>query len=215
MSAGSQGVSLNIQSNLSGDEREEAYQELFSFYDDQHLLSSLENLIHRYYSLNILSSLELLNPADDAYAAGITFTGGYNDNFRVGETIRICMDSRLRSYSVLLSVNLEGLYLLFPQTREEHVSHLFTNPICSEPMAVSPPTGTVLIVTILFADKTLLPIAPYLAGEEQLFIEPAYWSYDLSATENAVEFSENLFLSLHNALSGGYSTKSRFIKTYQ
>lgn len=214
MNTGSNETSLTIHSNVSGDDAKDAYQEHFYFSDDQHLLSSLETIISRYYCLNILKSLDLLNPADDAYAAGITIKGGHNGMFRVGETIRICMDSRLKTYSSLLSVNLEGLYLLFPQTREEHVSHLFKNPICSEPMAVSPPTGTVLVVAILFADKTLLPLDPYLAGEEQVLIEPASWPYDLSATDNAVEFSENLFLSLYSALPGKYSTKSRFIKTY-
>ena len=86
-------------------------------------------------------------------------------------------------------------------------------PFCTQPMEISPPTGTEIVAAILLSDKSLLPIDRYLAGEEAVIIEPASWPYDLSATENAMVYCETLFTSLYNALPENYSIKSQFIKT--
>jgi hypothetical protein len=87
-------------------------------------------------------------------------------------------------------------------------------PLCTEPLPVSPPTGSELVAAILFSDKTLLPLDRYLAAEDQVIIEPASWSYDLSESDNAVEYCERLLTSLHNSSPEKWSAKSQFIKTY-
>jgi hypothetical protein len=80
-------------------------------------------------------------------------------------------------------------------------------------MEVSLPTGNELVAAVLIADKSVLSLDRYLAGDEQVLIEPVSWSYDLSSPDNAVEYCENLFTSLYNAPPEKYSTKSQFIKT--
>ncbi len=157
--------------------------------------------------------MELLKPFDNEYGNAVTINGGSDGMFRVGDTIEICLNTSRRAYSTLLSVNSEGLYMLYPQTRDEHTPLTFEKPFCTGPMDVSPPAGNELVVAILFADKALLPLDRYLADDEQVIIEPASWSYDLSAPDNAVEYCEALFKSLYNAPREKFSTKCQFVKT--
>jgi tetratricopeptide (TPR) repeat protein len=81
-------------------------------------------------------------------------------------------------------------------------------------MVISPPTGNELIAAVMFTDKSLLSIDQYLAGDEQIIIEPVSWPYNLHAPNNAVQYCERLFSSLYHAPMDEYSVKSRFIKTY-
>jgi hypothetical protein len=208
-----QEISLTMHNNVYGDDKIETYQESYYFTDENQLFSALENIIKRYYCFNVLRSMDLLKPFDDEYATAVTINGGTGGSFRVGEAIEICLNSDRQAYSMLLSVNPEGLYLLSPLTREENVLLVSGKPFCTPQMEVSPPDGNSLVAAILFTDKTLLPLDRYLAGDEAVVVEPASWSYDLSTTDNAVEYCETLFTSLYNAPPEKYSTKSEFIKT--
>ena len=211
----SQEISLSIHSNVFGDDQIETYQESLNFKDENQLFSSLENIIKRYYCFNIMRSINLLKSVDDEYATTITINGGTYGMFKVGETIELCLSSVREAYFMLLSVNTEGMYLLYPETREEYIPLISGKPFCTQPMEVTPPTGNEIVAAILIADKTLLPIDRYLAGDEAVIIEPVSWSYDLSAADNAVEYCESLFNSLYNTAPDRYSAKSQFIKTYK
>jgi hypothetical protein len=162
-----------------------------------------------------MRSINLLKSVDDEYATTITINGGSYGMFKVGETIELCLSSVREAYFMLLSVNTEGMYLLYPETREEYIPLISGKPFCTQPMEVTPPTGNEIVAAILIADKTLLPIDRYLAGDEAVIIEPVSWSYDLSAADNAVEYCESLFNSLYNTAPDRYSAKSQFIKTYK
>jgi len=209
----SQEISLSIHSNVYGDDKIETYQESYYFTDENQLFSALETIIKRYYCFNVIRSIDLLKSIDDEYAATITINGGSYGMYRVGETIELCLSSGRMAYAMLFSVNSEGMYLLFPETREEHKPLVSGKPFCTQPMEVSPPTGNELVAAVLIADKSLLPLDRYLAGDETVIIEPASWSYDLSAADNAVEYCESLFTNLYNASPDRFSTKSEFIKT--
>ncbi|MEN8251131.1 MAG: hypothetical protein ABFS32_19515 [Bacteroidota bacterium] len=211
----SQGIYLTVRSNLFGDERNYLYQENYNFTNDRQLLTLLETIVSKYYCFNIMQSFDLLKSVNDGYDTAVTFNGGSNDMFRVGDTIEICLTSNHEAYFMLLNANAEGLYMLFPQTREEHISLISGKTFCTEPMAVSPPTGNELIAAIMFTDKSLLSIDRHFADDDQLFIEPASWPYNLIVPDNAVQYCEKLFTILYNALTVEYSTQSRFIKTYQ
>jgi hypothetical protein len=208
-----EGISLTMHDNVYGDDKIETYQESYYFTDENHLFSALENIVKRYYCFNILRSMGLLKPFDDEYATAVTINGGTGGSFRVGEAIEICLNSDRQAYSMLISVNPEGLYLLSPLTREENVPLVSGKSFCTPQMEVSPPAGNSLVAAILFKDKTLLPLDRYLAGDEAVIVEPASWPYDLSTTDNAVVYCETLFTSLYNAPPEKYSTKSEFIKT--
>jgi hypothetical protein len=206
-------MALTVQSNLHASDIARSHQESFFFTDENQLMSSLEPIIKRYYCFNILNSMDHLDANESGYSNAFSIKGGSSGSFRVGDSIELCVSSGRKAYAILLSVNAEGLYLLFPQTREEHVPLVAGKPFCTPPMEISPPTGTELVAAILFSEKSLLPIDPYLAGDEAVIIEPASWSYDLSAADNAVAYCETLFTSLYNAPPDKYATKSQFIKT--
>ena len=214
MDSNLQGTTVTISSNLYGDDKRDTYQESFSFSDDQQLFSSLAAIICRYYCFNILRSIELLKPAVDGYAIALTINGGAKGMFQVGENIKICMSSKRKAYSMIFSAGAEGLYLLSPRTREEHVPLNAGKPFCSEPLQVSPPTGSELVAAILLADKTLLPLDRYLASDDQVIVEPASWPYDMFVADNALEYCEKLVTTLYKVPPEKWSAKSQFIKTY-
>ena len=211
MDPNSQNVMLS--SNLYGDDRIDKYQESFYYQDDQQLFTKLEIFIQKYYCFNILGSMNLLRTMDDGFTAEIALKGESSGMIKVGSSISVCLNSSRDAYSILLSVNSEGIFMLFPQIREEHVPFSFQKPFCTGPMEVSPPTGSEMIAAIVFVNKSLLPIDGYLAPEDQVLIEPASWSYDLYASNNAIEYCESLFTMLSSALSDQYSVDSKYIKT--
>lgn len=208
-------ISLTIHSNLFGDEGKYLNQENYHFVNVQQLLASLKTIFLKYYCFNIIRSLDLLKSIDHGYDTEVTLNGGSSGMFQVGNSIEICLNSSQEAYFILLNANAEGLYMLFPQTREEHIRLVSGKQFCTEPMAVSLPTGNELIAAIVFTDKSLLSIDRYLAGDEQIFIEPASWPYNFLIADNAVQYCENLFTNIYNALDDEYSIKSQFIKTYQ
>ena len=212
MDAISQNVALS--SNLYGDDRVEAYKERFSFQDDQELFTRIETFIRKYYCFNLLASMKLLAPVDAGFTPNITLKGEAFGEIQAGRTIDICLNANHEGYSIMLSVNAEGIYMLFPQTREENVPLTFRKPLCTGPIEVSPPTGAEMIAAILYIDKALLPVDGYLGAEDQVIIEPASWSYAPYSSTSAVDYCEHLFTSLQAAPSDQYSVSSKFIRTY-
>jgi hypothetical protein len=213
MESSSQETTVSVVSNIFGDDKRDSYQEVFHYSDDQQAVSALTAVASRYYCFNILRSIEFLKPSD-AYEIAITVNGGSKSTFQVGENIKICMTSKRKAYSMVLSAGAEGLYLLSPRTREEHVPLSIGKPFCSEPLPVSPPTGSELVATILFADKSLLPLDRYLASDDQVIIEPALWPYDMLIADNAIEYCEKLLTTLYKAAPEKWSAKTQPIKTY-
>jgi len=204
---------VQLSSNLYGDDQIEKYRESFTFQNDQQLLAMIETSIRKYYCFNILGSMKVFKPIDTGFAAEVALNGGSDGAFQVGGSVDICLNSNREAYSMLLSVNAEGIFMLFPQMREENVPLKFQQPICTGPMEVSPPTGSEMVAAILYLDKALLPVDDYLATENQVIIEPASWSYDYSPN-GAVQFCESLFVNLIAALSDQYSVSSKFFKTH-
>jgi len=214
MESNSQETTATLTSNIFGDDKRDSYQEVFYYSDNQQMLSSLSAIASRYYCFNILRLIEIVRPASDANEIALTINGGSKGMFQVGENIKICMTSKRKAYSMVLSVGAEGLYLLSPLTREEHVPLNVGKPFCSEPLPVSPPAGIELVATILFADKAIWPLDRYLASDDQVIIEPASWSYDLLMADNALEYCEKLLSILSKTPPEKWSAKSQFIKTY-
>ena len=202
-----------MSSNLYGDDQVATYQERIDFQDEQQLFATLETVIQRYYCFNLLRSLSLLKPTDDGFAAEVRLNGGSSGMLKVGDAIDICLTSNREAYALLLSVNADGMFLLHPQMREEHVPLSFNKPLCTGPMEVSPPAGSEMVAAILCRDRALVPVDGYLASEDQLIIEPASWAYS-NSTNNAVEFCEILFDRIFNASPDQFSVDSVFLKTY-
>jgi serine/threonine protein kinase len=213
MGSNSPETTVTIVSNLFGDDQKDSYQEVFYVSDDQQLLSSLLSVTLRYYCFNILQAIGFLKPSG-AFETALTIKGGSKGMFQVGENITICTTSKRKAYSVVLSAGAEGLYLLSPRTREEHVPLAVNKPACSEPLPVSPPTGVEMVAAIFFTDKSILPIDRYLASDDQVIVEPALWPYDMLIADNAAEYCEKLLTALQKADPDKWSVKSLPLKTY-
>jgi hypothetical protein len=213
MGSNSPETTVTIVSNLFGDDQKDSYQEVFYVRDDQQLLSSLSAITSRYYCFNILQAIGFLKPSG-AFETALTIKGGSKGMFQVGENITICTTSKRKAYSVVFSAGAEGLYLLSPRTREEHVPLAVNKPACSDPLPVSPPTGVELVAAIFFTDKSILPIERYLASDDQVIVEPASWPYDRLMADNAMEYCEKLLITLNKADPDKWSVKSLPLKTY-
>jgi serine/threonine protein kinase len=204
-----------LTSNLYGDDQSDKYKESLHFQDDQQLIKMLDKYIRKYYCFNVLASIKQLKPMDAAFDAQITLNGGSVAQFKVNDSVNICLNSNRSAYSVLLSANSEGIYMLIPEQRDEDVRRTLEKPLCTGTMEVTPPTGSEMVAAILTLDKKFFPVEKYLASDNQIIIKPASWSYGRDAANSAVDFCENLFASLYAAPADQYSVNSRFIKTYQ
>jgi hypothetical protein len=204
---------MAIDSNLFDADKPDIYRESFASTDHREFIERVETVIKKYYCFNLLRSVNLLTSDKDNYAAEVALKGGSKNVFHVGDQMEICLKTNRAAYSMLFSLNAEGLYLLFPQTRSEHLPLTMDTPLCAGPMAVYPPTGLELVAAVLLAEKPLFPIDHYLVGEDQAIIEPKALSYDLKAPDNAILFCETLFARLSKAQSDQYSVYSQFIRT--
>jgi len=203
-----------LSSNLFGNDNIETYQEIFGYQDDPQLFTMLAAAVSKYYCFNAIGALEDTMQMDNTLDATVTLNGAPGDLIQIGSTVDICMQSGGDVYAMLLSVNAEGVFMLYPQIREEHQLRAYKKPLCTGPMAVSPPTGTEMIAAIMYDDRMLFPVEGYLASEDQVIIEAASWSYSPSSPNRAIDYCDSLFNSIQNSLGARYSADAKFFRTH-
>jgi serine/threonine protein kinase len=202
-----QELKLTVRSNSFVKQKQES----FSVNSDQKILTLLESIISREYCFSVLGTLHLLNP-DNEIGFNIEIKGKKDDKFRVGDMIDICITTSQTAYGMLLNVNQDGIYLLYPRFGNEDNLLLLNASRCSGGIQVSPPTGNELILALGVTDKELLSSYHYQLSRDQPFYR---WSYESQAVDSAVGFCESLFSGLANTSPRKWSADRRFISTYQ
>ena len=205
---------IEVQSNLFGDKIDKT-QEIIAISDEQNLFWALEIMAQKYYCFNIIQALSYFRPGDSLFGATVAINQGFNNVFMVDDTLDICLKANKPAYPLLLSINAEGMYMLFPQAKSDHVVFKFDQQFCTEPMIVTPPTGNELIVAVLIVEKSILPIDRYLSQDNMAVIKVPSWSYDLVNPDSAVGFCEDLFTHLFNAQPHEFTIASNFIRTVE
>lgn len=203
---------IEVQSNLFGDKLDKNH-EIITLSDEQPPLRALEIMIQKYYCFNIIQALSFFRPGDSRFGATLTLNNGFNNVFKVDDTLNICLNANKPAYPLLLNINSESMYMLFPQAKSDHEVFKFAQQFCTEPMVVTPPTGNELVVVILIAEKSILAIDRYLSEDNMAVIKVPLWPYDLMNPDSAVYFCEDLFVHLLNAQSHEYMISSYFIRT--
>jgi len=202
-----QEIKLIMRSNAIKDEE----QMRFSVDNDQQILAVLESIIYREYCFNVLGSLHLLNPGNEIDFK-LEIKGETDGRLQVGDMIDICVTPNQTAYGMLLNVNLDGIYLLYPRFGNEDKLLAVDAPRCSGSIEVSPPTGNELILALGVTDKRLLSSYHYQFSRAQPFYR---WAYETHGADSAVGFCEQLFSSLSNTAPEKWSAKRRFIRTYE
>ncbi len=212
LSPNDQGTTLIVQDNVYGDKALFDHQEVLDVGNQQDLLSRLTTILVRNYCFNALVAASVLNPLNNEIGIKIETSGKTDRKFQVGDNINLCVTPSRRRYCMLFNINLDGIYLLFPRFGQEKNLLKAGETRCSGRIEVSPPTGNEMIFAIMSSEAQLLPSRDLYFDLSQ---EYHSWSYELSKSDNAVSFCEQLMRTLIDEPAEKWCTKSLFIKTIE
>jgi len=201
---------LTVQSNVYGDEMMKSHVEVLSAINEEVLFSELDAIIKRDFCFSALRTLSSLNPRNDEIWIKIETSGKTDRIFQIGDSINICVTPKRKGYCMLFDINLDGIYLLFPQAGQEKNLLKAGETRCSGSIEVSPPTGNEMVFAIMCSEEAMLPLQNYHFTQSQVFYR---WSYNLSDPDNAVSLCEKLMGNLSNEPFDMWRTKSIFIET--
>jgi len=201
---------LTVQSNVYGDEIMKSHVEVLSAINKEVLFSELDAIIERDFCFSALRTLSSLNLRKDEIGIKIETSGKTDRIFQIGDSINICVTPKRKGYCMLFDINLDGIYLLFPQAGQEKNLLKAGETWCSGTIEVSPPTGNEMVFAMMCSEEDMLPLQNYHFTQSQAFYR---WSYDLSDPDNAASLCEKLLGNLSNEPLDMWCTKSIFIKT--
>ncbi len=176
---------------------------------DKMPLAKIEMLIKRNYCFNLFSALTLLLAETDRPGMELDFPGKSENVFLIGEPVQFCLQPPFKAHSMLLDINMDGIFKLFPLDRDQRVQLEQGETGCSRKVRVSPPMGNEMIVALGWAASGMLD------SYSQAFdsSKPVFgWSYEAGAAESAVDLSEDVFRQLANQSPGSWAVTSRFIR---
>lgn len=206
------GFHVILKSNVYGDAMMDSYEEKLAVANMEDLFSELDAIFRRNYCFNALRVLSALNPVNEGIGIEVETSGKTDRVFKIGDTINICMTPEQQRYCMLCDVNLDGIYLLFPQTSMRENLLAAGQTKCSGTIEVSPPTGNEMVFAMMVSEKYLLLLEPDYFRQAKAYHR---WSYDLADAENAMWLCETLLMNLIKEPFDRWCTKSIFIKTHE
>lgn len=201
------GKKLVINSNLY-DCRDTCNEEL-NINTDKMPLAKIEMLVKRNYCFNLFNALGRIMEETDRPGMELDFPGKSENVFIIGEPVQFCMKPAFKAHSMLLDINIDGIFKLFPLDRDQRAQLEKGETGCSRKVRVSPPMGNEMIVALGCVSSGMLdtysrkfdPATPVFG-----------WSYEAGAADSAVDLSEDVFRQLANQSSGEWAVTSRFIR---
>jgi len=197
------GKKLIINSNLY--ECEKSCGEEFTISTERIPFDKLEILIKRNYCFNLFNALRLLSNG----AMGVDIPGKSGNVFILGQEVQFCLGPAFNAYSMLLDVNIDGIFKLFPLEPNQRTRLAENETGCSKHIQVSPPLGNELIVALGAAEREII------SDYSQQFDPglPVFaWSFDEKAENNAIDMGERLFVQLMDSGAGKWAAETRFIR---
>lgn len=200
-------VDSNIYGNLGTEvRREELFTENMS-----HFWKMLDAVIQRNYCFNALSVLSMMSPdvSGNQSQSRISIIKE-RTVYKYGDLIDICYEVGQPSYFLMLNVNLDGIYLLYPRYLNE--DNFIDTGIskCSGNIEVSPPFGVELIFAVGVVDESLLSPYRYNFNESEPF---HHWTYEAFDANDAQSFCDFLVYNFHKISCEKWHVENRFIRT--
>ena len=201
------GKKLVITSNLY--ECQTECSEEFTINPEKVPYDKIELLLKRNYCFNLFKTLKLLKAPKGRGGMNIDIPGKSENVFIIGEQVQFCLEPAFEAHSMLLNINIDGIFKLFPLDRKQR-PRLAKNEIgCSKRIQVSPPLGNEMIIAIGCAENEII------SGYSQRFDSklPVFsWSYDETAQNSAIDMSETLLMQLADQDVDTWLAGVRFIR---
>jgi len=201
------GKKLIITSNLY--ECQNSCGEEFMISTERVPFDKLEMLLKRNYCFNIFNTLNLLSTEKKKTAINVDIPGKSGNVFILGEEVQFCLGPAFDAYSMLLDINIDGIFKLFPLERNQRTQLAKNETGCSKHIQVSPPLGNELVVAIGCAENDI--ISQY-SQQFDPGLPVFAWSFDESAQNSAIDMSETLFVQLADQQAGIWAAETRFIR---
>ncbi len=201
------GKKLVITSNLY--ECQHTCGEEFNINTENIPFDKIESLIKRNYCFNLFKTLSLVNTGKGRPAMSLDIPGKFKDAFIIGEQVQFCLEPDFKAHTMLLDVNIEGIFKLFPLDRNQRDQIVKNETGCSKKIQVSPPMGNEMIVALGCGLNGIM-------NDYSRQFDPGMpvfsWSYEATAQNSAINMSENLFKRLMDQPADKWAVNTRFIR---
>ena len=169
----------------------------------------IESFMARNYCFNLFQFLHLISADKGSPAMRLDIPGKTENVFAVGEQVQFCLEPPYNAHAMLLNINAEGVFKLFPLDRGQRAQLIKDETACTRMVQVSPPLGNEMIVAIASAPAG---VVDEFSRQFDSRMPVFSWSFEASAPHNAIDLSETLFRRLARQPAGSWTVKSRFIQ---
>ncbi len=198
---------LSVASNLY--ECGDACSEEFAIREGKIPSERIRSLLTRNYCFHLFAALNLIHTNQGGPSIDLEIPGKSENAFTVGEQVQFCMKPPFKAHSMLLNINTDGIFKLFPLDRGQRGELIKDETGCTRVVQVSPPVGNELIVALGSVSNGVIDTYSQKFDSRM----PVFsWSYEASGQNSAVDVSEALFGQLVNQPAGSWTANSRFIR---
>jgi len=169
----------------------------------------LEAIIKRYYCYHALIGLRLINSSSGSARMDLEIPGKADNVLFIDDQVRMCMTPTLDSDCMLLDINREGIYKLFPILETQKMQQMKGETKCSIDISVSPPPGFEMIVALGVKNEKLISKFRNRFNPESPII---LWPFSSEVKDTAMTFCDELFLNLIKEPPEKWCINSRFIQ---
>jgi hypothetical protein len=139
---------------------------------------------------------------------------GKTDNILfIDDEVKLCMTPALTADCMLMDINRDGIYKLFPIYENKKMPQVKGETQCSIDIRVSPPAGYEMVVALGVKNGKLLSAYRNRFNPDNPII---LWPFSNEPENNAMIFCEELFFHLMNEPFANWCINSQFIRiTYK
>lgn len=169
----------------------------------------IRSLLTRNYCFHLFTALNLINTNQGGFPMDLEIPGKSENAFAVGEQVQFCMKPPFKAHSMLLNINADGIFKLFPLDKGQRAELIKDETGCTRIVQVSPPVGNELVVALGSVSKGVIDTYSQKFDSRM----PVFsWSYEDVGQNSAVGVSEALFRQLVNQPAGSWTASSQFIR---
>ncbi len=171
--------------------------------------AALEEAIKRYYCYHALLGLRLASTAFGGGHMGLEIPGKPGNVLTVNDQIRMCMTPALDSACMLIDINRQGVFKLFPIFDDQASLQKMGDTACSIDIAVSPPAGFEMIAALGVQNENLLKKYRNQMNPENPIVS---WPFSGAGANSAMNFCEEIFFNLINEPPEKWAINCLFIR---
>jgi len=166
-------------------------------------------ILKRNYCFNLLYYLESMGGSAGGENLKITLPNPSSHRLTIGDEAKFCVRAPYRAYCMLLNINLDGIYKLFPRNYEETYPIPKDGSHCLEAIQVTRPAGNELVVAVAFGNEDdMSEFSHKFTPDNYSFY---CWPLNDESPAGAVAFCEDLVLALAREPNSEWSCQAELI----